>query len=187
MLPGQVLPWQLESVQDGPSNLILKFGQNQVSNNRDIPYMDKYRQDKCCLNKCRHDCWNRSRWSQESTFKVWSKSGRQQLRYSGHGQMSSWQMLPGQMSQWQLKSVQDGPRDLTLKFCQNRVSNSWDIANIEFVSWWVVGGVQSNFHVKPKLRLGWVEVGLGWGFDNYGDYGDFYLGFYTFNLANLQV
>ena len=152
MLPGQMSLWQLESVQDSPRNLSLKFGQNRVSNNRDIPYMDKYRQDKCCLNKCRHDCWNRSRWSQESTFKVWSKSGRQQLRYSGHGQMSSWQMLPGQMSLWQLKSVQDGPRDLTLKFCQNRVSNSRDIADIEFVV--VVGGVQSHFRVKPKLRLG---------------------------------
>ena len=104
--------------------------------------MDKCCQDKCCLNKCRHDSWNR-------------------LRYSGHGQMSSWQMLPGQMSLWQLKSVQDGPRDLTLKFCQNRVSNSWDIANIEFV-WVVVGGVQSHFHVQPPttLRLGcrWVGV-----------------------------
>ena len=27
-------------------------------------------------------------------------------------------------------------------------------------------GVQSHFHVKPKLRLGYVELRLGWGFDN---------------------
>ena len=41
MLPGQMLPgqmslWQLGSVLDGPSNLPLKFGQNPVSNSRDI-------------------------------------------------------------------------------------------------------------------------------------------------------
>ena len=29
------------------------------------------------------------------------------------------------------------------------------------------GGVQSHFHVKPKLRLGQVELRLGWGFDNF--------------------
>ena len=43
-------------------------------------------------------------------------------------------MLPGQMSLWQLESVLDVPRNLPVKFHQNRVSNSWDIANIEFVS-----------------------------------------------------
>ena len=32
----------------------------------------------------------------------------------------------------------------------------------------VVGGVgvPSHFRVKPKPRLGWVELRLGWGFDN---------------------
>ena len=39
-------------------------------------------------------------------------------------------MLIGQMSLWQLTSVKGGPRNLTLKFGHNRVSNSWDIANI---------------------------------------------------------
>ena len=29
------------------------------------------------------------------------------------------------------------------------------------------GGVQSHFRVKPKLRLGKVELRLGWGFDNF--------------------
>ena len=47
------------------------------------------------------------------------------------------QLLPGQMSPWQLELVQDGPRILRLKFGQNRVHNSWDIADIEFA---VVGG-----------------------------------------------
>ena len=46
--------------------------------------------------------------------------------------MSPWQMLPGQMSEWQLEPVQSGPRNLLLKFGPNRVSNSWDIADIEF-------------------------------------------------------
>ena len=47
------------------------------------------------------------------------------------------QMLPGQMSPWQLGSVKDGPRNLPLKFGQNQASNSWDIADIEFL---MVGG-----------------------------------------------
>ena len=43
-----------------------------------------------------------------------------------------------------VKSVQNGLINLPLKFGQNRVSNSWDIADIEFV--WG-GGVHSHFHV----------------------------------------
>ena len=46
--------------------------------------------------------------------------------------MLTGQMLPGQMSLWQLGCVKDGPRNLRLKFGQNRVSNSWDIADVEF-------------------------------------------------------
>ena len=48
------------------------------------------------------------------------------------------QMLPIQMLLWQFESVQDGPGNLPLKFGQNKVSNSWDIAEIKFV--WGVGG-----------------------------------------------
>ena len=59
--------------------------------------------------------------------------------------MSTGQMLPGQMSPWQLGCVKDGPRNLRLKFGQNRVSNSWDIADVEFP----VGG---GGGVKPFLR-----------------------------------
>ena len=58
MLPGQMSSWQLESVQNGPRNLLLKFGQNRVSNSWDIPDMDKCRHDKCCLDKCHCDSWN---------------------------------------------------------------------------------------------------------------------------------
>ena len=67
-------------------------------------------------------------------------------------------MLRGQMSPWQLESVLNVHRNLPLKFHQNRVSNSWDIADIEFLWWWVV---QSHFIVKPNLALR-----LDWGFDN---------------------
>ena len=71
-------------------------------------------------------------------------------------------MLPGQMSPWQLKSVLDVPRNLSLNFHQNRVSNSWDITDIEFL--W---GLQSHFMVKPNLVLR-----LGLGFDNIFCHGD---------------
>ena len=48
--------------------------------------------------------------------------------------MSQGQMLREKMSPRQLESVLNVHRNLPLKFHQNRVSNSWDIANIEFVS-----------------------------------------------------
>ena len=59
-----------------------------------------------------------------------------------------------------MESVQDGPRNLRLKFCQNWFSNSRDIADIEFV---VVGGVQSHFHVKPNFIK--FQLWLSWDFD----------------------
>ena len=40
-------------------------------------------------------------------------------------------MSPGQMSLWQLESVLDVPRNLPVKFHQNRVSNSWDIPDMD--------------------------------------------------------
>ena len=71
-------------------------------------------------------------------------------------------MLPGQMLLWQLKPVQDSPMNLHLKSRQNRVSNSWDITNIEFL-WW--GGVvckvifMSNpTFVELLLHWRWVRV-----------------------------
>ena len=45
-----------------------------------------------------------------------------------------------------------GPRNISLKFGRNRVSNSGDMADIEFA---LVGGdgeMQSHFCVKPNLR-----------------------------------
>ena len=74
--------------------------------------------------------------------------------------MSPGQMLPGQMLLRQLKSVQHSPMNLRLKFSQNRVSNSWDIADIEFV--W--GGVEftvifmSNLQLQLRLFCSWVWV-----------------------------
>ena len=46
--------------------------------------------------------------------------------------MALWQMLPGQMSLWQFASVKDYPRNLALKFGQNKRGKSWDIADVEF-------------------------------------------------------
>ena len=50
------------------------------------------------------------------------------------------------MSPLQLESVQDGPSNLSLKFGQNRVSNSWDIMDIEFL--W--GGVSTLIFVSNR-------------------------------------
>ena len=83
--------------------------------------------------------------------------------------MSPGQMLPLQMSLWQLESVLDVPRNLRLKFHQIRVSNSWDIADFEFV-WWV-GWYAKSFSclclTQLKVMSGWVELWLSWGFDNF--------------------
>ena len=82
--------------------------------------------------------------------------------------MSPGQMLPGQMLLWQFKSVQDSPRNLSLKFGQNRVSNSWDITDIEFV-WWVAwGGI-----VQPGTKLGNCINILD--FNDSKDFSDFWL------------
>ena len=72
-------------------------------------------------------------------------------------------MLRGQMSPRQLESVLNVHRNLPLKFHQNRVSNSRDIADIEFLWWGGVDGwcLQSHFIVKPN-----VVMRLGCGFDN---------------------
>ena len=86
--------------------------------------------------------------------------------------MSPWQILPGQISPWHLESVLDVLRNLHLKFHQYRVSNSGDIADIEFVWWGGVGGggwCAKSFSCLTQLEvmLGWVELWLTWGFDNF--------------------
>ena len=80
--------------------------------------------------------------------------------------MSPGQILPGQMSLWQLESVQDGPRNLPLKLGQNRVSNCWDITDIEFL-WggWVVGSYAQSF-LHPTSNYIEVRLSLSWGCDN---------------------
>ena len=79
-----------------------------------------------------------------------------------------------------MESVLDVPMNLHLKFHQNRVSNSWDIGNIEFV-WWGVGWFAKSFSCLTQLKvmLGWVELWLSWGFDK-----KFIIVFYkTFHVA----
>ena len=62
--------------------------------------------------------------------------------------MSPGQMLPGKMSLWQLESVQEGPRNLPLKFGKNRACNILDIADIDFM---VGGGVGAkSFSCKTQ-------------------------------------
>ena len=75
------------------------------------------------------------------------------------GKILPGQMFPGKMSLWQLCIVKEKHGKLLLKFCQNLMSNSRDIADIEFPvvggGWWVVGGgggLQS-FSCQTQLRL----------------------------------
>ena len=75
----------------------------------------------------------------------------QNIMYQWYGQM-----LPGQMSPWQLQSLLDLQGNLPLKFHQNRVSNSWYIADIElvwfgWVVWW--GGWVGVLTIFSKSKL----------------------------------
>ena len=93
------------------------------------------------------------------------------MRYSWYGQMPPGQTLPGQISPLQLESVQNGSRNLPLKFGQNGFSNNWDITDIEFpvevpeIIWW---GSRDYMVCKvifasnpTKVMLGCIEVELG--------------------------
>ena len=70
------------------------------------------------------------------------------------GQMSPRQILPGQLLLWQLFIIKEEPGKLRLKYGQNRMSNTWDIDNIEFLVVVVahIGGVKS-FSCKIQLLL----------------------------------
>ena len=69
--------------------------------------------------------------------------------------MLSGHMLLGQMSPWQLESVWDVTRNLHLKFHQNWVRNSWDIAGIEFL-WVGWGGVVCKVIFKSNPTQGGI-------------------------------
>ena len=68
--------------------------------------------------------------------------------------MSPEQMLPGHMSRLQLKSIQDGP----FKIGQNRVSNSQDIPDNEFV---LEGGGWTTVMFMSDPILAYVSLCLG--------------------------
>ena len=68
------------------------------------------------------------------------------------------------MSLWHLETVQHGPRNLRLKFCQNRFSNSWNITDIEFV--WV-GWFAKSFSCQTQLWLNCYLVDVELGFWQY--------------------
>ena len=88
--------------------------------------------------------------------------GQFQLRYSWYGQKLPGQMLHEQMLPWQLESVLDVPKNQTLKFHQNRVSKSCDIANFKFLWWWWWMGCAKSFLCLIYLRLCLVEVDLSY-------------------------
>ena len=60
-----------------------------------------------------------------------------------------------------MESVLDVPRNLRLKFCQNRFSNSWDITDIEFSGggWWVCKVIFVSNPTLGYVRLNWGWVG----------------------------
>ena len=62
-------------------------------------------------------------------------------------------MLPGQMSLWQLSIVKKKHEKLPLKFGQNRMSKSRNIANIEFPVVVVGGGGVKSFSCQTQLKL----------------------------------
>ena len=118
MLPGQMSPWQLASVKDGPRNLILKFGQNQVSNS----WYGQMSPDKC-----QPDSWHllkmvpgtylkslvKVRYITAEIFLIWTNVVRTNVAWTNVT------LTP--------KICSFGPRNLPLKFGQNGVSNSWDM------------------------------------------------------------
>ena len=64
------------------------------------------------------------------------------------------------LDKWQLESFLDVPRNLPVKFHQNRVSNSWDIADVELwanVTWtnvaWTNVTMESVLDVPMNLHL----------------------------------
>ena len=57
-----------------------------------------------------------------------------------------------------LKSVQDSPMNLRLKFRQNWVSNSRDITDIEFLRWWGGVGCAKSFSCQTQLSLNCVRL-----------------------------
>ena len=67
------------------------------------------------------------------------------------------------MSPGQLESVLDVLRNLHLRFHQNRVSNSSDMADIVFVWVGLVGWYAMSFSCLAQLRLCLVEVDLSCG------------------------
>ena len=141
--------------KDGPMNLLLKFGKNRVSNSWDIPDMDKCHQDKCCVEKCHCDSYNLSKMVPGTFFQSLVKIGFILAEI-----FLIWTNVAGtNVARTNvivtLESVKKGPRNLTFKFGQNRVSNNWDISNIEFLwGWWVVVG-QCHFCVtRTQVELG---------------------------------
>ena len=128
--------------------------------------MEKRCQDKNCLYKCHRDIWNLLKMVPgtflQSLVKIVSVSAEIFLIWTNVARTNvAWTNVPVIV-----KSVQDGPRKLSIKFGQNRFSNSWDIADIEFevvllrVGRWVS---EIEFEVELRLSLAIRSVNVvGW-------------------------
>ena len=136
MMPGQMSLWHMESVQDGPRNLPLKFGPNRATNSWDIycsGWVELVAEPMCrvggvgcgayvSVGEIENKAISTSidlNWIELNWGWAW--------QYSWYGQMLPGEMLHGQMSLWHLLSVKDGSMNLPLKFSQNQVSNTLDI------------------------------------------------------------
>ena len=139
MLPGQMLTWLLESVQDVPRNLSLKFHHNQVlryswygqmSRGQKLPGQMLPLQLESVLDVHRN---LPLKFHQNRVSNSWDIADIEFLLWGGGVVMLLLLLLLLLLCCcfcWCRFYV---PNDLHLKLHPNRVSNNWDIANIEFV------------------------------------------------------
>ena len=65
--------------------------------------------------------WTSNSWDIADILLIWTNVARTNVAWTNFHTFFFW---------WQLEYVHKGPRNLHLKFGQNRTSNSWDIADI---------------------------------------------------------
>ena len=116
------------------------------------------------MNKCHPNSWNLLKMVPGTylltaeIFLMWTIVATKAQNTTG--QLLPWQLLP-MLPWWQMFIIKKEQGKLHLTFGKNRMSKSWDIADIEFLvgGWWMD---QSNFHVmsNPTFELSWGWVGV---------------------------